>query len=253
MAKLINMLVAKYYRTLENNLIECNLCPRNCKIPEGQRGFCNIRINSNGILYTEGYGKTISVSMDPIEKKPLYHFFPGSKILSIGPNGCNLDCQWCQNWQISRRTATTQFYSPNSIINLAETHNSIGIAYTYSEPIIWFEYIIDVSQQARASGLKNVLVTNGYINEEPLNSLLPYIDAINLDIKSMNPDFYKNICKGNLEPVLRTASLAYRHGIHLEITNLVIPGYNSKDEEFQLLGRWIKEYLSVETVLHLSA
>ncbi len=247
------MITADYYKAVENGYIECLLCPRECKIGLGKKGFCNIRENRDGVLYSTGYARTISIAVDPIEKKPLYHFYPGTRILSIGPNGCNLDCQFCQNYEISKLEATTETLLPTSLIQLAEQNASIGIAYTYTEPLIWFEYLRDAAPLVKSAGLKNVLVTNGYINEEPLSELLPNIDAMNIDIKSMNPEFYRKVCLGELSPVLRTAALAVRFNVHVEITNLVIPTLNDGDDDFRSLSRWMREYLGDNAVLHLSA
>jgi len=189
--------------------------------------------------------------MDPIEKKPLYHFFPGSSILSIGPNGCNLGCDFCQNYQISQeRFPTTRLY-PDEAVAVAIANGSIGIAYTYTEPLIWFEYVLDTAKAAREAGLRNVLVSNGAINPEPLEEIAPWIDAANIDIKSMDPVFYRKICKGHLDPVLATAS-RLSGSVHLEITNLVIPGLNDSNDVLEKLCDFVAD-LDELTPLHFSA
>jgi len=214
--------------------VECRLCPFNCSLLEGRTGICKGKKNIGGSLKAINYGLTTSMNMDPIEKKPLYHFFPGSRILSIGPNGCNLKCNFCQNHNISQEDYPTRFFSPEEVVNFALSRGSIGIAYTYTEPLIWFEYVMDCSKVARAKGLVNVLVTNGVINPDPLDELIPWIDAMNIDIKSMDERFYKKICKGSLDIVLDNVRRA-AGSVHVEITNLVISGLNDSDDMFYKL------------------
>jgi pyruvate formate lyase activating enzyme len=213
---------------------------------------CHGRKNIDGTLYAINYGEVVSMAMDPIEKKPLYHFHPGMPILSIAPNGCNLTCEFCQNWQIAQDDVPTRYVTPQEMVDIATKKNSEGIAYTYSEPLIWYEYIMDCGKLAHDNGLYNVLVSNGHIAEEPFRELAPVIDAMNIDIKAMTDEFYKNVCGGKLEVVLRTAEIAKKSGIHVEITNLVIPGYNDSDEELNKLVDWIKEHLGEDTPLHFS-
>ncbi len=243
---------ARYWEALEGRKVRCKLCPRECLIAPGQRGFCRVRTNEGGILYTTGYGEVVSVAMDPIEKKPLYHFYPGMNILSLGPNGCNLACIFCQNWQISQTDVPTHYIPPRELVNLAFRHGSMGIAFTYSEPLIWFEYIIDVARIGRPRGIYTVLVTNGVINPRPLEDLLVWIDAMNVDLKSMNPDFYKKLCRGSyLETTLHTIKRAHEAGIHVEVTNLIIPGHNDAPEEIKALVDWIYS-VSPDIPLHFS-
>jgi pyruvate formate lyase activating enzyme len=177
----------------------------------------------------------VSLAIDPIEKKPLYHFHPGTQILSTGPNGCNMRCQCCQNWTISQEESPTDFVTPEDLVRVASRENSVGIAYTYTEPLIWYEYVLDTAKIARQNNLANVLVTNGYIHEEPLKQLLPHIDAMNVDLKSMDDDFYRKICKAKLPAVLRAIELAHQNKIHVEITNLLIPTLNDSEEQIQEL------------------
>jgi pyruvate formate lyase activating enzyme len=232
---------ALYWRKLEDGRVQCQLCPHYCIIAEGEVGKCRVRKNVEGTLYSQIYAQATSVAMDPIEKKPLYHFYPSTSILSLGTNGCNFTCPWCQNWHISQRAVT-----------LAERAASVGIAYTYNEPFIWFEYVLDTAKLACQSGLKNVLVTNGYVNQEPLKELLPYIHALNIDIKSMEEDFYRKHCGARLAPVLETARTA-NTSAHLELTNLVIPGENDAPQDIEKFACWVEENLGPETPVHFSA
>jgi pyruvate formate lyase activating enzyme len=243
---------AKYYKKLEEGKVQCFLCPQECPIKEGEKGFCRARENKGGKLYSIIYAEVSSSGFDPIEKKPLYHFYPGRRIFSLGTVGCNFACPYCQNWNISQAEAPTRQILPREAANLALENNSIGIAYTYSEPLIWYEYVLDTSKLARQKNLVNVLVTNGFINEEPLKELLPFIDAMNIDVKAFTEDFYKNICKGELAPVLRTAEMAKKEGTHLEVTNLIIPTLNDKEEEIEKLVDWVASSLGVDTPLHFS-
>lgn len=243
---------ALYYKQ-QGDKVVCSLCPRQCLIGEGQAGFCRVRQNKNNILYTMNYGRCTAIALDPIEKKPLYHFYPGSHILSLGTWGCNFACQFCQNWQLAQAEPETRELLPSQAVEEAlrlKANGNIGIAYTYSEPSVWYEYIFDTSELAKAAGLKNVLVTNGYINEEPLYKLLPYIDAMNIDVKAFQSDFYREYCRGQLSAVQRTVELAAGH-CHVEITTLVIPGLNEAPEEIGELAKWLAS-VNPDIPLHLS-
>jgi pyruvate formate lyase activating enzyme len=243
---------ALYWQPLEEEKVKCLLCPRECVIRPGKKGFCRVKTNQGGTLYAQGYGQTISLSMDPIEKKPLYHFYPGSYILSAGPNGCNLACIFCQNWQISQTDVPTKYVSPEKLKDWAIHHQSIGVAFTYSEPLIWFEYILDVARLGKRQGLKTVLVTNGIINPEPFEDLLSWVDAMNVDLKSMRDEFYKKLCRGPFrDTVLHTIKRGHEAGIHIEVTNLIIPGYNDSQAEIQELIDWIAS-VSPQIPLHFS-
>jgi pyruvate formate lyase activating enzyme len=243
---------ALFYESLSDNKVKCLLCPHNCLIlPEGV-GFCRVRQNQKGKLYSLIYEQITSLALDPIEKKPLYHYRSGEYILSIGTRGCNLACLFCQNWSISQdRNAPTKFISSEELIKQAKRDKSFGIAYTYNEPFIWYEFVLDTAILARKAGLKNVLVTNGYINSEPLNKILPYIDALNIDLKSIENEFYQKYCQGSLGSVLETIKRAAKT-CHIELTNLIIPGLNDKQENFVGLVDWIYENLSAEVPLHFS-
>ena len=246
------MKTASYWEKVQDTGVRCRLCPHNCRIADGKTGICNVRKNVGGTLYSEIYGKITSAAMDPIEKKPLYHFHPGSAILSIGTKGCTFKCSYCQNYEISQGDPHLEDLSPDEAVQLALEKKSVGIAYTYNEPLMWFEYVRDTSEIAREKGLKNVLVTNGFINQEPLEEMLPLIDAMNIDIKSIKQDFYRKLCKGELGPVLETAKRARRQ-THVEITNLIIPGYNDSAQEVEELAVWIAKNLGKDTPVHLSA
>jgi pyruvate formate lyase activating enzyme len=230
---------ARYWQPTDGGKAKCLLCPVGCKLSEGQTGICFGRQNRNGQLYAINYGEIVSLALDPIEKKPLYHFFPGTQILSVGPNGCNLRCDNCQNWGISQEHQPTRFVTPEELTHAAQDADSIGIAYTYSEPLIWCEYIYDTAKLSRECGLKTVLVSNGYINEQPFRDLAPLIDAMNIDVKSMNPQFYKDVCKGSLDDVLRTVEIAVAAGILVEITNLMITDLNDSENDVRALVDWL--------------
>ncbi len=243
---------AAFWEPLEGGKVKCTLCPRECVVAPGRRGFCRVRVNREGSLYAAGYGETVSLAMDPMEKKPLYHFYPGSYILSLGCNGCNLACLFCQNWQISQSDVPTTRVSPQELVDLALRHRSVGLCFTYSEPLIWFEYILDVAPLARSRELKIVLVTNGVINPRPLEELLPWVDAMNVDLKSMRPEFYRKLSLGPFrDAVLHTIEEAHKAGVWVEVTNLVIPGHNDSREELEELVDWVAG-LSPSLPLHFS-
>jgi len=239
-----------YYEKQAGRTVHCLLCPQDCIIREGKKGICSIRRNEGGKLIASGYGECTSLSMDPIEKKPLYHFYPGKDILSTGPNGCNFSCKFCQNWTISQEEVETAYISPEDLVAAAKKHGSIGISYTYAEPLIWFEYLRDTGTLARQAGLVNVLVTNGFINPQPLQELLPIVDAMNIDLKASSEGFYRRMCGGHLEPVLETIRSAYKK-CHIELTNLIIPTLNDSDEDLDQLIAWVAN-LGVEIPLHFS-
>ena len=243
---------AAYSENLGGDKVRCHLCPAECILTEGKVGICGSRFNRHGTLMVDNYGELVSASYDPVEKKPLYHFYPGKTIFSTGPNGCNLKCLNCQNWEISQGRVPTRFVAPHDMVKLAGRNGSIGIAYTYTEPLIWFEYLKDVGQIIRENNLKNVLVSNGYINAKPLQELLPIIDAANIDLKSMQSAFYKKICKGKLEPILDNIRTLHESGIELEITNLVITGLNDSDRDFEILTDFLAS-VSPRIPLHFSA
>lgn len=230
---------ALFYERIENKTVKCLLCPNNCVIKEGGTGFCNVRKNSGGKLIAQTYSLVSSIALDPIEKKPLDYFMPGTRILSVGTFGCNFKCGFCQNWTISQQRPELEYITPGDLVETAgNVKGNIGIAYTYNEPSIWYEYVLETCRLAKEQGLVNVLVTNGYINPEPLKKLLPYVDAMNIDIKSFSDDYYKDICKGRLEPVKRTIAEAAKH-CHIELTNLSVPGLNDSAGEMDDMCSWI--------------
>jgi len=243
---------ALYYAQRPDGKVECELCPHRCVIEEGRTGICRVRRNEGGRLQSLIYGEVASIAMDPIEKKPLYHFFPGRNILSAGTNGCNFRCSFCQNWQISQQEVARRKIEPAALVATARREGSIGVAFTYNEPLIWHEFVLDVATLTREAGMVNVLVTNGYVNPEPLDGLLPLVDALNIDVKSMRPEFYRKHCGGSLEPVLETCRTAGAK-THVELTNLVIPGENDSPEDFEKLRDWIADNMGGNTPLHLSA
>lgn len=243
---------ALYYEKLEAKSVHCHLCPYNCVIQDGRRGACGVRLNEGGTLYSEVYGKTTSVALDPIEKKPLYHFHPGEYILSLGTKGCNFHCDFCQNWHISQNLSVpTEDITPEEVVREAQKVKSFGVAYTYNEPFIWYEFVLETAKLARKAGLANVLVTNGYVNMPPLEEILPFIDAMNIDLKSFNDDFYRKICKGSLQPVLDVIKRSAQ-ACHVELTNLLIPGLNDSEEEIKKMVDWIYENTGADTPLHFS-
>ncbi len=241
---------ALHYTKIEHGRVRCELCPHRCAIADGAAGLCGVRENRGGVLRAESYGRTVTVAIDPIEKKPLYHFMPGSRILSIGPNGCTLSCRNCQNWHISKERAPTRYLPPEELVDLAGREGSIGVAFTYTEPLLWFEYLRDVAPMLRAKGLKTVLVTNGFLNEGPAREIAPLIDAMNVDLKSMSDDFYREVCGGRVEPVKRFIEIA-AGAMHVEVTNLVVTGMNDADADFEALAGWLAG-VSPDIPLHFS-
>jgi pyruvate formate lyase activating enzyme len=245
---------AEYYRMDAKGSAACRLCPQQCRIAPGQTGFCRVRVNEGGRLIAANFGKAASIALDPIEKKPLYHFHPGGMILSVGSNGCNLDCDFCQNWQISRGDAPTAPVTPEELaalaIEAARNQDSIGLAYTYSEPLLWFEFLKEVMPLVRKAGLKNILVTNAFLEPEPWEEILRWTDAANIDLKAFSPEYYQRLCHGRIEPVLANIRTAYGR-VHLELTTLLVPGGNDAPEEVAALARWVAQ-LDPEIPLHLS-
>ena len=243
---------ALFWETDEKGDVHCLLCPHGCHISPGHQGICHVRENDEGVLRSLNYSRVSACHWDPIEKKPLFHFHPGASILSLGSVGCNLACAFCQNWSISQGRSATEHMTPEQAVSLAQSHeDNIGLAYTYNEPFIWYEFVLETARLAKQAGLKNVLVTNGYVNEEPLRRLLPAIDAMNVDIKSMNPDFYRELCHGLPEPPRRTVEIAKEHGCLVEVTNLIVPNWNDTDADITSLVDWVAG-VDPELPLHFS-
>ena len=248
---------AMLYEKLQEKTVRCNLCAHRCKITDGNLGICNVRKNSDGNLFTLVYGKTISQHVDPIEKKPLYHFLPGSTAYSIATPGCNFRCQWCQNWEIAqmpREFGKISGYdvSPHEIIAEAKTDHCKSIAYTYTEPTIFFEFAYDISILAKEEGIKNIYVTNGYMSKEMLDSFHPYLDAANVDLKAFRDQTYKSLVGARLQPVLDNLIKMRELGIWIEVTTLVIPGINDDLDELKEVAHFIAQELGIDTPWHLS-
>jgi len=246
---------ALYYKKLESKKVRCELCPHRCIIENGKIGICNVRKNIDGSLYSLVYGKVSAIAMDPIEKKPLFHFHPGTWIFSISTVGCNLKCKHCQNWEISQATIDNlplRHMSPEDVVKLALEEGSSGIAWTYNEPTIWFEFNLETSKIAKDKGLYGVYVTNGYINEDPLKEISKYIDAMNIDVKGFTEDFYRKIVSGKLEPVLETVKRAKDLGVHVEITYLIIPTLNDNTEEIRKFSKWAFDVFGENAIVHFS-
>ncbi len=222
---------ARHYEKLEDRKVQCHLCPHECTVADGKTGYCRVRRNEGGTLLATTYGRVAATGMDPVEKKPLYHFHPGTYIMSLGQAGCTFRCEFCQNWHLLRPDIPQQDLPPEEAVRLAGREGSIGIAYTYNEPYVGFEYVLDTSRLAREAGLKNVLVTNGYYMPGPFEELAPLTDAMNVDLKSMRDAFYRKYCHGELAPVQRSIETALERGIHVELTNLLITGLNDSEDE----------------------
>lgn len=245
----------KYYQRLDDGKVECLLCPHHCHIANGKTGLCKSRCNHDGTLISEVYGKPCSLAIDPIEKKPLYHFHPGTKCLSIACTGCNFRCLNCQNHEISQVSPSEIGHynlSPKEIVNLCIQHHCPGIAYTYTEPLTYIEYITDTARLAHENELWNILVTAGYVCREPLADLLPYLDAANIDLKSFNDDIYQHICGGHLSTVLDTILAMRDAGVWIELTNLIIPTVNDDMEMIRTMCRWIVDNGLADNPLHFS-
>ncbi|MEM2878421.1 MAG: AmmeMemoRadiSam system radical SAM enzyme [Candidatus Hadarchaeales archaeon] len=247
---------AMFWNKLKEGKVRCNLCPRHCVISPGKLGFCRARKNIGGELFTLVYGSIISMGVDPIEKKPFYHFWPGSSAFSIAVPGCTFACSHCQNWEISQvgvEDVECEDVSPERVVELARSHGCRGISVTYSEPTIATEYAIDIGRIAHREGLYNSYVTNGYITLEALEELCPHLDAANVDVKAFTDEFYRKVCGvPSLRPVLDACEWMVEHGIHLEITYLIIPGKNDSMGEIEKFSRWVVENLGPDVPVHFS-
>ena len=243
---------ASYYHSDGENVV-CDLCPHRCVLPPEKFGICKSRKNADGKLVAYNYGRISSLAVDPIEKKPLYHYHPGTSIFSVGGIGCNLHCNYCQNYSISQSPIgkkRTTYKSPSDLTALCRQQGLSQIAFTYNEPVIWFEYIRDVMEQD--PDLDLVIVSNGMINEDPMKELCKVTKAMNIDVKSFDQEFYTKLCGGNLEAVKTSCEVAYASKVHLEITYLVIPGYNDDPDTVRRFVRWVHEYLSPEIPIHFT-
>ncbi|MEM4500459.1 MAG: AmmeMemoRadiSam system radical SAM enzyme [Candidatus Woesearchaeota archaeon] len=238
---------ALFYKKLENNKVMCELCPKHCIILPNKTGFCLVRKNIDGTLYTLN-DRISSIAIDPIEKKPLYHFYPFSKILSIGANGCNFDCPFCQNFEISRNLTEKLDYTEENIVEIAIHYGLDSIAYTYNEPTVFYEFMINCARIAKQRKLKNVIVSNGFIEKKPLEELIPFLDGANIDLKG-DENFYQELCKGNMNVVVETIKTLKNNNVWVEVTYLVIPGINDTPEKAEKIFSILKEF---KTPLHIS-
>lgn len=232
---------ARYYEKKENR-VRCLLCPHHCLLHQGETGLCGVRREQEGRLYTLNYGLCAAMATDPMEKKPLYHFHPDSIIFSLGTVGCNLDCGFCQNWQLAKGkiAGENRRLTPGQVVSMLESQDPLpaGVAYTYNEPGMWFEFVLDTAREVRKKGFVNVLVTNGFLEQDPLRELLPVIDAFNIDVKSFTDDYYRQHCRGRLAPVLRYVETAAK-AAHVELTYLVVPSLNDSEEEIKKFAAWV--------------
>ena len=235
--------------------VQCLLCPHTCELEEGERGSCRVRMNLDGELVSLVYGRPVAVHVDPVEKKPVYHYLPGTRTFSIATAGCNLGCEFCQNWEISQAApedVPPYRMEPEEVVSRAGEAGCSSIAYTYTEPIVFYEYVEDTSALAREEGLGNIMVTAGYINEGPLRELAPLIDAANVDLKSVRDGYYRSVCHGTVGPVLNTLEVLAEMGVWLEVTNLVVPGLNDSEDDLADLCGWIADHLGPNVPLHFS-
>ncbi len=246
---------AQWYDKLAGGMVHCRLCPNSCRLPEGRIGLCRARQNVGGALYSLVYGQVAAVHVDPIEKKPFFHVLPGAKAYSLATPGCNMRCLFCQNWEISQsypwQVATTPT-TPEQVVAAALRSGAAAIAFTYSEPTIFYEFMLDVAKLAKAKGLKTLVVSNGYIQPEPLAALLPFIDAYKVDFKAFNPKFYAELTGGSREPILQTMKAIRAAGVWLEIVNLLVTDRNDGEDEVRALARWVKDNLGDDVPLHFS-
>jgi pyruvate formate lyase activating enzyme len=246
---------ARYYKKQPDREIECILCPRFCKLGDKERGYCGVRENMGGTYYTLVYGKACSIAVDPIEKKPLFHYLPKSSALSIATAGCNVNCKFCQNWEISQvRPEQVQNYDfpPRAVVETAQKYSCPVIAYTYTEPVVFYEYMYDTSLEARKKGIRNVVITGGHINPEPMEELTKVVDAIKVDLKAFSQDFYTNYVRGELQPVLEAIKIVHKSSAWLELVYLVIPTLNDSSDEIRKMCQWIMKEIGPDVPLHFS-
>jgi len=246
---------ARFWTPEEGDKVRCSLCSHRCLVPNGKRGICGVRENNGGKMHSLIYGQASSMTPDPIEKKPLYHFHPGTRVFSLGSVGCNFACLNCQNHSISQvgyDDAPLRKLTPKEVVKMARKTKCQGIAWTYNEPTIWHEFAYDASKLAKAQDMYVAYVTNGFMTPEALRDIAPYLDAMNIDVKSFSDEFYKRVSKGRLQPVLDTCALARELGLHVELTYLVIPGLNDSPEELGKFSTWAVNKLGPDTPVHFS-
>ncbi len=246
----MSIIEAKYYDILNDGQIRCTLCSHNCILNEGQIGLCNVRYNKNGKLYTEIYGRITAMAIDPIEKKPLYHFYPSKNIFSVSTYGCNMKCPYCQNYHISFEKSDYREIMPDELVNMVKDSGTNMIAFTYNEPLIWFEYMVDVFPLLKKENIQIVLVTNGMINSQPLKELLPYIDAVNIDIKSGNKKIYNNKLMGDMDTVYKNIKKIFNNSVHVELTHLLVTEFYNKND-FNYIVNFIAS-VSSDIPFHIS-
>lgn len=252
---LIKPKLSPWYTELDRKEIQCELCPRHCRVPKGARGFCGVRENRNGKYYSLVYGNLAALHLDPIEKKPFFHVLPATNSLSIATVGCNFHCKFCQNWELSQAYPEEVFsydISPETVVVKAKEMKAHSVAYTYVEPTVFYEYTLDTALLVRKAGLLNVMHSNGFINRAPLEKLCRVLDAANIDLKGFSEAFYQKLCSGYLSPVLETLKTLKREKVHLEITNLVIPTKNDNMSEIREMCMWVKNELGTDTPIHFS-
>ncbi|CCY23645.1 radical SAM domain protein [Brachyspira sp. CAG:484] len=247
----------KYQKNLNDNRVQCTICPRNCILKENQEGFCHIRKNAGGEIVLTSYGYNTGLAIDPVEKKPLYHFYPGSSVLSFGTLGCNMGCQFCQNWKTTKNRGSNKFLnkaSPAEIVETAKYYACKSVAFTYNDPIAFFEYAVDTAKLCRENGIKTIAVTSGFINPEPAKEFFKYMDAANIDLKGFSENFYKKNCLAHIKPVLDTIKYVKNEtDCWLELTTMLIEGENNSDEDIKSECSWIAENLGELVPLHFSA
>jgi pyruvate formate lyase activating enzyme len=246
---------ASFYNKLSDKLVQCKLCPRECVVPSGERGFCRVRENRAGTYFTLVYSRVVAAHIDPIEKKPFFHFLPGTSAYSVASGGCNVNCKFCQNWQISQvrpEELRAQYLPPTNLAAEARGNHCPAIAYTYSEPIVFYEYIADAAEAGHREGVSSVMVSNGFIQEGPLRGLCERLDAIKIDLKSFSDSYYRDVVRGELKPVLNSIATARKHARWLEIVNLVVPTLNDSDAEFRNMARWMKSELGPDVPVHFT-
>lgn len=253
----VNPYIGRWWKPVEDKRIHCYLCPRHCTLANGQRGFCFVRQNMDDQMVLTTYGRSSGFCIDPIEKKPLNHFYPGTSVLSFGTAGCNLGCKFCQNWDISKSKEVDRLIDQATPQKIAETANQLGcqsVAFTYNDPVIFAEYAIDIAQACHQVGVKTVAVTAGYITQEARGEFYQHMDAANVDLKGFTESFYQKICSGHLQPVLDTLIFLKKETkVWFEITTLLIPGENDSEKEIDMMSRWIKDHLGTDVPLHFTA
>ncbi|MEO0079683.1 MAG: AmmeMemoRadiSam system radical SAM enzyme [candidate division WOR-3 bacterium] len=246
---------ADFYHRLANNLVQCDLCPRRCVIAQGKRGFCGVRENRDGRLYSLVYGHPCSMGYEPIEKAPFFHFLPGRMRITLATVGCNQRCKYCQNWEISQarpEEVPTPEVSPQAVVDTALKYQVPIICFTYTEPVVFYEYMCDIARLARQKGIKTCVVSGGYVNPEPLKQLCRLVDAIKIDLKGFTKEFYQEVCGSTLEPVLEACRIVVQSGTHLELVNLVVPFFNDDSATIQKMCRWVRDSLGATVPIHFT-